>query len=78
MPLALRAELDQLRCGEPGCTCDDDGIVIASKCHQDAPMWAVYQHGELTLSCSESWDKRLRACSHGGYLKIQRGLPQTR
>ena len=54
MPLALRTDLDKLRCCEPGCDCDDEGIVITSCCHEDAPMWATYQHGgELELRCAE-------------------------
>jgi len=51
--LALRAELDRLRCSEPGCDCGADGIVITSRCHEDAPMWATYRHGELQLRCAE-------------------------
>ena len=51
--LTLRPELDQLRCSEPGCDCDDE-LVLGSVCHPDAPVWAVYTNGgELTLRCSE-------------------------
>jgi hypothetical protein len=49
--LALRTELDRLRCSEPGCDCGADGVVLTSVCHPDDPMWASYRHGELTLTC---------------------------
>lgn len=52
-PLALRADLDALRCDVAGCDCDEPGVVIASRCHEDAPMWATYNRGELRLTCAE-------------------------
>lgn len=51
--LTLRPELDRLRCDEPGCTEEHGPIVLASRCHEDAPMWAVYDEGELCLECAE-------------------------
>ena len=51
--LTLRPELDRLRCDEPGCTEEHGPIVLASRCHEDAPMWAVYHGGELRLECAE-------------------------
>ena len=49
--LALRPELDRLRCSEPGCECDDK-LVLFGLCH-DAPVWATYSKGELELRCAE-------------------------
>jgi hypothetical protein len=52
--LALRSDLDQLRCTDPCCEHDGppDSIAIESTCHPDQAMWASYRHGELTLNCA--------------------------
>jgi hypothetical protein len=52
--LALRPELDQLRCAEPGCACDDE-LVLSPVCHDQALAVATYSGGELRL-------ERPRAC----------------
>jgi len=49
--LALRPELDQIRCDEPGCDCDDH-LLLMCKQHQ-APTWVTYSKGELRLECAE-------------------------
>jgi hypothetical protein len=53
--LALRTDLDKLRCSVPDCEHeDDDGIVIEPTCclPDVHATWATYKHGELHLSCS--------------------------
>jgi hypothetical protein len=49
--LALRPELDRLRCDEPGCDCDDNLVLQCADHH--APVWATYSKGELTVECAE-------------------------
>ena len=49
--LALRPELDRLRCDEPGCD-RDDHLLLLCKEHQ-SPTWVSYSKGELTLECAE-------------------------
>jgi hypothetical protein len=50
--LAFRQELDQIRCSEPDCDADAEGVQLESPCHPDIAMWAYYRHGELTLTCA--------------------------
>jgi hypothetical protein len=52
IPLATRADLDELRCSEPDCDGDAPGVMLESACHPEFAMWPHYRHGELTLSCA--------------------------
>jgi hypothetical protein len=36
-------------CGVPGC---EDPLYMHSKCHPEAPTWARYFDGVLTIECS--------------------------
>jgi hypothetical protein len=51
--LSFKEDLDQLGCGVPGCEhSHHDGIYLHARCHLDAPTWASYREGVLTLTCS--------------------------
>lgn len=49
--LALRPELDQLKCEEPGCE-SHGPILLSPTCH-DVSVFAEYNKGEITLVCGE-------------------------
>jgi hypothetical protein len=50
-----RAELDQMVCGTPDCdhSAHDGPLVFHSQCHPEAPTWAEYDRGILTITCAE-------------------------
>lgn len=51
--LSFREDLDQLGCGVPDCGhSHHDGIYLHARCHIEAPTWACYREGVLTLTCS--------------------------
>jgi hypothetical protein len=51
--LTTRADLDQLRCEEPGCDQTNPGVVLFPRCHGDALTIPLYLDGELRLECAE-------------------------
>ena len=64
-PLTLRTHLDQLRCAQPGCDCDDE-LVLGPVCHSGAPVFAEYHKGgKLELTCSECGEPIIRVAVAG-------------
>jgi hypothetical protein len=53
MALTTRADLDKLRCEEPGCPELNPGIVLYPTCHPDVLTIPLYHQGELHLECAE-------------------------
>jgi hypothetical protein len=51
--LTTRADLDQLRCEEPGCDEINPGVVLSPDCHPDVLTIPLYHQGELHLECAE-------------------------
>jgi hypothetical protein len=48
-----RKDLDAMRCGTPGCTCESEYIVLTQACHPEAGTQATYykQAGMLQITC---------------------------
>ena len=53
--LDFAEDLDQCHCGVVGCehTTHDGEIFLHSLCHPNAPTWASYRGGVLSISCAE-------------------------
>jgi hypothetical protein len=54
-PPLTQYDLKDRRCNDPGCQCEQEGIVLHARCHMGAPSWAHYdpEFGMLTLRCAE-------------------------
>ena len=50
--LALRRDLDALRCEHRNCS-NCGPLALHARCHPEAPTWCEYERGQLILHCSE-------------------------
>lgn len=53
--LTFQEDMDKMRCATPGCTCDQNVLILTGKCHPGAGVDVVYVRDKscLAIYCGE-------------------------